>query len=167
MLPFQMAWATQVQSPKLSSEGKEDAKSSKWDPSVLPPFPLPAMLLPLCPSYYITLEALSLYLPACFPYFFDQLMNLLAVVPNASLLALIFWARRWKHSFGKGSLAQGGGEMGLDRKCWASLIRKDKTRQMGRVIYSLEVGRCYSRRGSWGENGWCMCQAQCQTHLLL
>lgn len=85
-----MAWETQVQSPKVSSEGKEDAKSSKWDHSVLPPFALPAMLLPLCPSYYITLEALSLHQPACFPYFFDQLLNLLAVLPIACLLALIF-----------------------------------------------------------------------------
>lgn len=51
-----MAWATQVQSPKLSSEGKDYTKSSKWDHSVLLLVPLPAVLL--CTSYYITLEAL-------------------------------------------------------------------------------------------------------------
>lgn len=99
-----MDLATQVQSFELSPEEKEGAKSPTWDPSVLLPFPLPTVLLPLCPSSCITVETSSSHQLTCFPY---TLISSLTYF--ASLLALVFC----------GISEKGGGKAALGREVWS------------------------------------------------
>lgn len=136
-----------------------------WDPSVLPPFCLPALLFASTAQLLQHSGDLILTSTHLFPILLDQHINLLCLLRFSSLL-LWFSVRKeverrlWERKFGAGSrniLRLGGVSSPLAcrkevRWGWAvdvgaSLLKKDKSSEWEGMCI-LELDSRYSRRGA-------------------
>lgn len=131
-----------------------ERRCQKQDPSILL-FSLLTMLLLQCPSSYITVETSSLHQLICFPY---SLISSLTCLVSSPLHPYLLWfsvvpvrkeVERWlwdgKFGPGSGNILLGGISSPLacrEEMRWgwavdvgASLIKKEKSRQMGMDVY--------------------------------